>query len=556
MISLVVRDNRGATFTVISCLTLATALEAIGISAMFPVLAAMLDMDTQIQDGIIGRTIQIAQSYSVYQTAAFILGCFVLKSIVNHLSYYIIAKHIASFSNKLRISFVDAVVRSKITFIHSKSLGENLSVLTNDSIRSAQAYISAARTVSSGMQVALYVLYALWLSVPATLLSFVTIALLTLLVRGTLSRTREAGHDTTVHMHALSKNMGEAIRGIKAAKASAREEFICKKIKNSSEKLYEAHRTGILVGQTLRNIQDPVLVGSVLFCLISFKVLLQLDPSEIIFILAIYYRLMSSMNTLQADIQKYLGQESALWSILNITRKAEEEKEVHTKGHSITFETPQDIRLKNIGLCFGEKEIFTGLNFTFPKNQITLLKGESGKGKTSVIDIICGLLQPTQGEVKVSGTPLAQIDIYQWRRQIGYVDQFPFLFKGSVRENIVQDGPTFENDEHLNNCLTLSHLDDFVASLEDGLNFMLEEGGNNISGGQRQRIALARALYFRPNYLILDEPTSALDPSSQEMIFNSMTALKKQMTVIAISHSTEIEPYADSVLDMGEISRT
>jgi ATP-binding cassette subfamily C protein len=262
------------------------------------------------------------------------------------------------------------------------------------------------------------------------------------------------------------------------------------------------------------------------------------------------------MNTLQADIQKYLGQESALWSILNITRKAEEEKEVHTKGHSITFETPQDIRLKNIGLCFGEKEIFTGLNFTFPKNQITLLKGESGKGKTSVIDIICGLLQPTQGEVKVSGTPLAQIDIYQWRRQIGYVDQFPFLFKGSVRENIVQDGPTFENDEHLNNCLTLSHLDDFVASLEDGLNFMLEEGGNNISGGQRQRIALARALYFRPNYLILDEPTSALDPSSQEMIFNSMTALKKQMTVIAISHSTEIEPYADSVLDMGEISRT
>jgi ATP-binding cassette subfamily C protein len=252
---------------------------------------------------------------------------------------------------------------------------------------------------------------------------------------------------------------------------------------------------------------------------------------------------------LQADYQKFLGQEDSLWLIRDNIDKAAIEQEVHNTSANMAPDTPRDIGFEDVTFRYQDKTVFEKLSLIFPARKVTVLKGESGRGKTTCIDMICSLSAPQAGRIMIGDTPLADINTRSWRGKIGYVDQFPFLFKGSIRQNILLD-ITDMDDAAVYACLEKCHLRAFVESLDGGLYFQLSEGGTNISGGQRQRIAIARAIIHKPLYLIMDEPTSALDQDTAEMVFKTLQELKAQMSVIVISHSAEIERYADHVISL------
>ena len=552
LISLLAKENPKAVSIVIICLLLSSILEAFGISMVFPLITIILETNGELPASKLTDFIAYFASWGPYFLCLFVVFSFVLKSIVMHIAYSIIAYNVAEFSHNLRVGFVNAVLNARLTYIQSKSLGKNLSILTNDSIYAAAAYISAARALSGLFQVILYVAYAIWLSATAAALSFITVLILAVVVKGTMSKTRNAGNRTTELIHNISKNMGETLRGIKAAKATAKEEYLGQQILSESAMLRQTHKINIIMGQVLRNIQDPVLVASALFCLILFKDFLGLEPGYIMFIMAVYYRLMTSANMLQGDYQKFLGLEASLWSIKNNTNEAQEQKEQTRDGGINPPDTPQPISFNSVDVAYEDKTIFSDLSIEIPANTLCLFKGESGRGKTTAIDIICSLIKPTNGEVLIGDVSLDKIDTQKWRQTLGYVDQFPFLSKGSVRENIVLDADGI-TDEQLYECLKICHLEDFINRVEGGLDFELTEGGENISGGQRQRIAIARAIIRNPQYLILDEPTSALDQDSEDVIFKTLKALSKKMTIIIVSHSPDIKKYADIVIDFDEI---
>lgn len=148
----------------------------------------------------------------------------------------------------------------------------------------------------------------------------------------------------------------------------------------------------------------------------------------------------------------------------------------------------------------------------------------------------------------IGDTPLSDINTHLWRQKIGYVDQFPFLFKGSIRDNILLGNKTI-SDTQLREALHLCHIDKFVDAQPEGLDFQIHEGGTNISGGQRQRLAIARSVIRKPHYLIMDEPTSALDQESTDAIFQTLKDLSRTMSVIMISHSEAAEAFADHIVD-------
>ena len=547
-IAVITRENPKAVTAVCLCLFLSSLLDAVGISAIFPLITIILETHTSLPESRLTDLINSLSQFGPYFLAGFIVAAFILKSFVMGIAMSIIADNVAMFSHKLRISFIQSMLRARIHFIMSRSLGESLSVLSNDSIRAASAYIFAARVLSGIFQVTLYFCYALWLSVEGTVISICTMLVLLLLIRKTMDRTKKAGAETTRHIHEISKNMGETLRAAKEAKATAREDYLSSYIIEGSEELRKAHSINVVVGQTLRNIQDPVTVTSALVCLFFFKQVLHLEPGYIIFILAVYYRLMNALNLLLADYQKFVGQETALWKINETIEAAAQAEEKQKTGGVLPSSAPEPIAFKNVSMSYGDKSVFSGISFTIPACKLTVLKGESGRGKTTSADIICGLVEPTSGEVRVGKNPLKDIDTYQWRRNIGYVDQFPFLFNGSIRDNILLDMKDVPQ-EKIEECLRLCHLEKFIAGLPEGLDTKLHEGGSNISGGQRQRIAIARSVIRNPSYLILDEPTSALDQDSTETIFKTLTELSGNMTVIVISHSELAGKYAHEVID-------
>lgn len=184
------------------------------------------------------------------------------------------------------------------------------------------------------------------------------------------------------------------------------------------------------------------------------------------------------------------------------------------------------------------KPVLQDISFTIPKGKFVGIIGPSGAGKTTFVDILLGLLEPTSGKITVDGVDIFS-NIRGWQANLAYVPQSIYLIDGTIKENIALGVAEDEIDNELiNKVLHMAELYDFVYSQPDNINTNVGERGVKLSGGQRQRIGIARALYQQPEVLILDEATSALDNETEKSITDTILKLKGKITIIAIAHRT------------------
>jgi ATP-binding cassette subfamily C protein len=191
------------------------------------------------------------------------------------------------------------------------------------------------------------------------------------------------------------------------------------------------------------------------------------------------------------------------------------------------------------------------INLTIRAGSTTAIVGPSGAGKTTIADLILGLVTPTSGEIRVDSQPLQPNQLASWRSQVGYVPQDAFLFHDTVRANLLWAQPDADTDA-LWRALALAAADGFVAALPEGLDTIVGDRGVLVSGGERQRIALARALLRRPRLLVLDEATSALDSENETRIQDAVDGLHGQMTIVVITHRLSAMRHADFVYVVDE----
>lgn len=182
-----------------------------------------------------------------------------------------------------------------------------------------------------------------------------------------------------------------------------------------------------------------------------------------------------------------------------------------------------------------------------PANAIIALAGPSGSGKTTLADVLAGLLPPQSGSVRIDGALLDANRAADWRRLLGYVPQDPFLFSGTLRENLTW-GNGVTDEARLWEALRAAAAEPFVRALPQGLDTRVGDGGSGFSGGERQRLILARALLRAPRLLILDEATSALDLATEGQVHEALRALHGKLTLVVISHRPETLELADVVL--------
>ncbi|MCL2528211.1 MAG: ATP-binding cassette domain-containing protein [Defluviitaleaceae bacterium] len=204
-----------------------------------------------------------------------------------------------------------------------------------------------------------------------------------------------------------------------------------------------------------------------------------------------------------------------------------------------------DISFSGVGFSYGEREILSNLSLDIENGKSIAFVGESGCGKSTMVKLLAGLLQPSRGTVALDNFDLGKINLNSYYKYIAYLSQEPSVFNGTLRENLVFD--EIVDDNILVDALTNAGLDGLLAKLDNGLDTPLGEKGISLSGGERQQLALARLWFSGAEIIILDEATSAIDNLSEELVMKNVLALFKVKTIIAVAHRL------DSIRDFDEI---
>lgn len=303
--------------------------------------------------------------------------------------------------------------------------------------------------------------------------------------------------------------------------------------------------------------------GAALLIFVGWNV--GMDTAELLVFVLVFNRLLSNANSLTRDLQALAANAPAVGALLDLTSSAEEAAEETAAALASTtpprtLDPPPAIRLAGITYKYpsGSRPAIRDLTLEIPSGQITALAGHSGAGKSTVMDLVLGLLEPDSGDVLVNGMPLTDWGLERLRVTTAYVPQDPNLIDASLRENLqlgLPDGRC-KSDAACWNALDQARAN-FAHRLTDGLDTRIGTRGVLLSGGERQRVALARALIRQPTLLVLDEATSALDDPTEELVQEQILRLRGGCTVLIVAHRSSSLAVADQILTLegGQLAR-
>ena len=334
----------------------------------------------------------------------------------------------------------------------------------------------------------------------------------------------------------LSSLILESISAFKYLKISKREDFfqkLYKRTHSNRAKIYIKYATLLEFPRGL--IELVISFTIVIYFLVIF--VQSGNNIEQLSLLALFmasaFKILPSLIRLNNSVQNIKFYKNSFKVINDVFQSEQLEKENIINSH---FKTK--LELINFSFKYGEDHIFKDSNFQINKGDIVGIIGESGSGKSTFIDLICGLIPFNSVDLKTDNSQIIHKDkSLSFFSKIGYVTQFIYLLDSSIKKNIAFGIDEDQiDDKKIEELIKTVGLDDFISSKKDGINSMVGNDGITLSGGQKQRIGIARALYNSPDFLVLDESTSALDIKTENKILDSISSLKSKTTVLLSTH--------------------
>lgn len=358
--------------------------------------------------------------------------------------------------------------------------------------------------------------------------------------------------------------MQQAFGGIKEIKIANRESYFDEEFcKQNGLYTYTIKQNAFLSSIPKPVMEALCIVG--LMAAIVFRVnATESNPTQFVETLAVFaaaaFALLPSANKMSEYLGSIIhngvvihkmGEEYAKIRDLELESEADKDykkvaldKEISVENMTFQYPDTEDAVLKNV-------------NVTIPKNASVAFIGPSGAGKTTMVDLVLGVLKPQAGRIAVDGMDIKE-SYRGWHDKIGYIPQTIYMLDDTIRNNIAFGQVDAIDDEQIWDALRQAQLDEFVKSLDEGLDTMIGEAGVRLSGGQRQRIGIARALYRKPEVLVLDEATSALDTETEAAVMEAIDSLQGKMTMLIIAHRLSTIQNCDIVyqVENGGVTRT
>jgi ATP-binding cassette subfamily C protein len=533
-------------YWVVACLLLASVSETIGLGTLLPVIAIASGGESAGAGKFGGYAqrfleplgLQMTLGSLVLMVAVFML----LKSVLTYAAMSYTLSAAARVSTSLRRRLLAALFNARWGFFSDQKSGSLSNIMGVDASRAGESYIVSANLISSAIQAVAYTVIALAINWRLALLGVGSGLLLTVGLHRYIRMARKAGYKETDKTSWLLGEMVDALANIKSLKSMHRYEPILASIDRVFSKLRRSfvarERSKAMLAQSGTAIVAVLAAVGIYFA----STVLRVPFPELLVSAIIYNQIMAVVTRLQRIMQSAVLFEGSHVRIRELIDLAESKREENPS--SLTPELGDGCRFENVEFSHGDFPVLRGVSLDIPANAITVLSGPSGAGKTTIIDLLIGFHRARSGRIFIGENPIEAIDLFQWRKQIGYVPQELGLFHADIRTNITLGDETI-SDERIEAALRQAGALDFVSRLPGGLSASVGEMGGKLSGGQRQRLSLARALVLEPHVLILDEVTSALDPSTEAEIVENIAGLSGRYTIIVITHRPAWTKIAD-----------
>ncbi|HZJ09844.1 MAG TPA: ABC transporter ATP-binding protein [Trueperaceae bacterium] len=543
----------GRSLLVIVLLTAAGLMEGFGLVTLLPLLELAVDGGSAERSQLAGLALGVLDAVGLEPSLAVLLvlifSAVSAKGLLLWLGMRQVGFTVAHVTTRLRLQHIRALLEARWSYFVSQAAGNFANSIGTEALRAGLAYTQACRLIASSIQVSIYMAIVFVVSWQLALVAIAASALV-LGALGFLVRLgRRSGQEQTDLMKSLIARLTDALIGIKPVKAMAREQHFRPLLEAEARELNGALKRQIIAVESLRAFQEPLVA---LMLVIGLYLVLSFTTFSVstVFVLAfLFYRSLTYVGQIQSFYQAMSVGESAFWSLISATEEAEREVEV-AGGNTPPPPLEEAITFRDVSFRYGEKIVLEDFSARIPAHRFTALIGPSGVGKTTLVDLIIGLYEPTSGEVYVDDLPLSSLDAGAWRRQLGYVPQEMFLFHDTIFSNVAL-GDEALGARAVEDALRAAGAWSFVEALPEGVHTVVGERGSKLSGGQRQRIAIARALVRQPKLLILDEVTTALDPRTEAEICLTLKALTERVTIVAISHQATMRELADVIIEMG-----
>ena len=551
-------------------LSLAQAVfQVIGVTSIFPFLAVAADPD-RIRRSHFGVSFLSVVPPMDNRQLLFVAGLIAVAGLlvsnaVNLLAEYTRTSYTQRFAHWLRVRLLRQMASQPYIYFLQRNSGDLLKKVLGDVTNYTTGVLLPLLDTVARALTAVLLLATLFLVQPVIALSAgIVLGGFYIIVFRLLSRKRrEVDDNLRISIGGFFREAHQMLGGIKPVKVHRAEEHFLSRFARHSAVVARMNARLPIFGSSPRYVLEPIAFGGLVIAVMLLAAKGR-DFSDILPNLGVMavagYRLLPSLQLLYSQLTQVSSMRHAVGEVYDEFVAAESDQSITPDPHSdvATRVKPlawnDAIVLRDVSFRYPRvaRTALHHMSLTIPKNSSLGVIGPTGSGKSTLVDLLLGLYQPTGGDVLIDGRPLTPALVPAWQATIGYVPQDIFLIDDTIARNVAFGLADDEIDsERLSDACGMAQILDFIETeLSNGFETYVGERGIRLSGGQRQRIGLARALYHRPSVLVLDEATSALDVATEAKLLQALRDLSGKLTMVVAAHRLSAVANCDQVVDL------
>ncbi|PRY85666.1 ATP-binding cassette, subfamily B, MsbA [Mongoliibacter ruber] len=453
------------------------------------------------------------------------------------------------FMRKVRDEHVDLLSNYKYKAFSVADSGKIQNTITGEVNKLNAAYSAYFLAMQALVMVTVYMALAFSVNAKFSILVIVGGLLTNFIYTYIFKRTKALSKKLTVINHQFQGLLIQKVAFFKYLKATGSIGKFKDKLKSGIRNIEENQKWIGVNNAVVNAIREPIIIGIVVAVILLEILMFKGSLALIILSLMFFYRALTYVLNFQNYWNMFLSNYGTLENMVEFSKELGKDQE--TLGGLQLKRFAEQIAFDDVWFFYDAVPVLKEINLRISKNQTIALVGESGAGKTTLINLISGLYLPDKGTLSIDGIPFQDIDMRTYQNKIGYITQEPVIFDDSIFNNV-----TFwaeQNEQNIKRfweAVEKASIKDFILSLEQKENSRLGNNGILVSGGQKQRLSIARELFKEVEILLMDEATSALDSETEASIQTNIEKLKGQFTIIIIAHRLSTVKNADQLILM------